>query len=380
MTRLESAEAIGVADPGPRVGESRASVASVANLTQVMNGLVFADLNGRVTLFNPAAEAMAGLGSFTAMSRSLPGLKGTSELMDAVIDDWARAVREGHVTRVVEVHDQAHDLRYFKLDSAVILDRAGKPAGVLVVMDDVTENHKIDQRRNQFLSIVAHELRTPLTGIKTFSTMLAKGRLGPLAARQQEVVESIREQSIRLEQQIDKLVNLGSLEAKEQGQDLAILDLGDEIRAAVAPLVRAAHDKGLEFVLDLPDEHIEVGADRSGLRRAVQAFVENAIKFTRSGGFVRVAVEVDGEQARLVVEDDGIGIDPRYHRRIFEKFFQVEDPLTRHHGGAGLGLFVANGIVEAHGSRTEVTSELGRGAKFAFGLRVHPRNVDNSPS
>ena len=92
-----------------------------------------------------------------------------------------------------------------------------------------------------------------------------------------------------------------------------------------------------------------------------------------SGGHhVRVSITTaDGEGPRFRVVDSGIGVDPRYHRRIFEKFFQVEDPLTRHHGGAGLGLFVAKGIVEAHGSCIEVSSQLGQGADFSFVLPVY---------
>ena len=97
--------------------------------------------------------------------------------------------------------------------------------------------------------------------------------------------------------------------------------------------------------------------------------------FTPPASVQAIAGELeDGEGVRIAVRDQGIGVHPRYQRRIFEKFFQVEDPLTRHHGGAGLGLFVASQILEAHGSRIEVVSELGEGAEFSFSLTtVEPK-------
>jgi two-component system phosphate regulon sensor histidine kinase PhoR len=110
--------------------------------------------------------------------------------------------------------------------------------------------------------------------------------------------------------------------------------------------------------------------------------IENAVKFAPDGGHVTVSIgTMEQGGLRFAVRDDGIGIDPRYHRRIFEKFFQVEDPLTRHHGGAGLGLFVAKGVVEAHGSRIEVSSQLGQGADFSFALpTTRPANSPTVPA
>jgi len=341
----------------------------MTGFSDVMNGVVFVDGDGILGLINPAAAHLAGVGSLAALGRPLQQLRGRGELVDAVIDHQACIVDHGDSSRVVEIHHSERDLLYIRLHTKVVRDAQGAAAGVLSVLEDVTANYKTDQLRNQYLSIVAHELRTPLTGIKTFSSMLAKGRLGPLEPRQSEVVESIREQSIRLEHQIDKLVNLGFLESHDYGRDLQQFDVVELVRASVTPLLQPARDKALDVCLDLPQASVTVQADRSDLRRVLQALLENAVKFTPVGGRVRVFATVAGDEVTLGVEDSGIGIDPRYQRRIFERFFQVEDPLTRHHGGAGLGLFVAQGIVAAHGSRIEVTSELGSGAKFAFTLR-----------
>lgn len=349
----------------------------MTGFSDVMDGVVFADREGNLALLNPAAEHLSGVGALTALTRPLRELRGRSELMDAVIEDQAAV--GARAPRVVEIHHSQHDLLYIKVRSSVVRDSQGRPAGVISILEDVTANYKTDQLQNQYLSIVAHELRTPLTGIKTFATMLAKGRLGPLDARQQEVIESIREQSVRLEHQIDKLVNLGFLESQEYARDQQTFDVCEMIRGALTPLLQPAREKALNVTIDLPAEPVPVEADRSDLRRALQALIENAVKFTPAEGQVRVFAEVDGPEVAIGVEDSGIGVEPRYHRRIFEKFFQVEDPLTRHHGGAGLGLFVAQGIVAAHGSRIEVESELGKGAKFVFRLRIH-RPGSRSPS
>jgi two-component system phosphate regulon sensor histidine kinase PhoR len=252
-----------------------------------------------------------------------------------------------------------------------VVNFRGESAGTLIQLEDVTSDYKTDQLKNQYLSIVAHELRTPLTGIKTFSTMLSKGTLGELSDRQGQVVESIREQSLRLEHQIDKLVNLGHLESDEVGQDQELADFAELVGQAVLPFETVARDKGLRFDCSLPDAgEAMVRCDRSAVRRAVQALVENAVKFSSGDGAVAVAVEPapDADGWRLLVRDRGCGIDVRYHRRIFDKFFQVEDPLTRHHGGSGLGLFFVKSIVEAHRSKVVVESELGAGATFSFAL------------
>lgn len=335
-----------------------------------MDGVVVTGPDGGITLMNAVAEQILGVKSFMALAQPIAALDGQPELVAAMAKDHIATRTQAEVIRTVEAHHSQQDLLYIKLHTTKLLDHCGAFAGALTVLKNVTEEYKHDQLKNQYLSIVAHELRTPLTGIKTFSTMMARQKLGALNEHQLRAVEGIREQSLRLEHQIDKLINLGYLDSNDYGQDLEVFDVAEFLAAAAAPFERPAQDRGLELEVVAPDG-IHVRADRADLKRAVQALIENALKFTPGGRRVTVIARREEASVRVLVRDQGIGIHPRYQRRIFEKFFQVEDPLTRHHGGAGLGLFVASQIVEAHGSKIEVASELGAGAEFSFCLATH---------
>lgn len=341
-------------------------------ISNIMDGIVFADSDANITLMNPVAEDLLGIKSFMALGRTIDEIPGGGDLLEAIREDFKSIGSRRDVSRTVEVHHSEQDLLYIKVHTSRVADYHDASAGVLCVMQDVTAEYKTDQLKNQYLSIVAHELRTPLTGIKTFSTMMTKGTLGDLSEQQQRVMESIREQSLRLEHQIDKLINLGHLESDDQyGQDLEVFGVHDLVSHSVAPFEQAAANRDIGLDIEFIGEDCIVEGDRADLRRAIQAVVENAVKFTADGGSVAVTVDSSaGDHVGISIRDDGAGIDPRYHRRIFEKFFQVEDPLTRHHGGAGLGLFFARGIVRAHGSQIQVTSELGAGATFAFELQI----------
>jgi len=334
----------------------------------IMDGIVFADCDANITLMNPVAEDFLGIKSFMAIGRKIAQLDGCKDLVGAIREDYARVTGQKEILRTVEVHEGSRELMYIKMHTSRVLDYCGNSAGTLTVMQDVTSDYKSDQLKNQYLSIVAHELRTPLTGIKTFSTMMAKGSLGELSEQQQRVMESIREQSLRLEHQIDKLINLGHIESNEYGQDLEIFDLNELVQQAATPFEQSALDRSIKLAVHSSDRPLLVRGDRADLRRATQALIENALKFTGDDGSIDIDVRVENDQTEVIVSDSGIGIDPRYHQRILEKFFQVEDPLTRHHGGAGLGLFFVRGITNAHNSEVLVESDLGQGAKFSFKL------------
>ncbi len=338
----------------------------------IMDGIVFTDPEGQVTLMNPVAEDLLGVKTIFAIGKRVRDFGRGTELIDEVARDHECALLDGGVTeRTVEIHQKSHSLSYLELRTTAVIDYKGSFAGILSVIKDVTAEYKGEQMKNQYLSIVSHELRTPLTGIKTFATLMAKGTLGPLPGVQQEVIDTIREQTLRLEHQVDRLICLGRIESGDFAMDRESFELSALLDTLTAPFAQAARDRGIDFRVRRTEDNPCVRADREDLRRAIQALIANAIKFTPNGGHVEISIECPADGGVVVhVKDSGPGISPRYHGRIFEKFFQVEDPLTRQYGGAGLGLCVAQGVAKAHGGCIEVMSDLGQGAEFRFYLPV----------
>ncbi|MCA8971009.1 MAG: hypothetical protein KDC95_14550, partial [Planctomycetes bacterium] len=197
--------------------------------------------------------------------------------------------------------------------------------------------------------------------------------------RQQRVTDSIREQTQRLEYEVDKLICLGRIESGDFALDREPLHVDELLSKVTAPFVAIARDRGIEFTITEPPERVLVLADREDLRRAVRALVENAIKFTPDGGEVKIRTTLEDDNVAIYVSDNGPGIDPRLQRRIFEKFFQVEDPLTRQHGGAGLGLHVALAVAKAHGGTIDVASRLGSGATFRIRIPRYSVHAGGAP-
>lgn len=341
----------------------------------IMDGILCTDTGGQVTLMNPAAEQLLGVKTIFAIGKGLESIGLQAPLARELVHAHESVLASGEsVETILEVDDEL----FLKLRTTLVLDYKGTRAGVLTVVMDVSDAVEGEQMRNRYLSIVSHELRTPLTGIKSFSTMFAKGVLGELNERQQRIAEAVREQSLRLEYEVDKLISLGRIESGDFALDRELVDLEELLSKVTLPFVSVARDRSIGFSVAPPPPEIKIHADRADLRRAIRALVENAIKFTPDGGRIEIVCAAEPDQVYVEVRDDGPGIEPRYHRRIFDKFFQVEDPLTRVHGGAGLGLHVAQAVARAHSGSLELESELGQGSTFR--LQIPRAGYEDSES
>jgi len=230
---------------------------------------------------------------------------------------------------------------------------------------------ELDRLKSDFIAIASHELRTPLGLILGYASFLQED-VDPSAAERLAVV--VRAAS-RLKQIIETMLNLRYLETGEMEMVPARFDLRAEVQEACESYQALAQAEGLVLGADLPGEEIPILADREKVRMILDNLISNAVRFTPSGGRVRVSMCCRGDEVQMTVADTGIGIPPQELERIFDRFYQVENHMTRRHGGMGLGLSIVKGLVELHGGRVWVESVPGRGSRFTVVLPVKAKEV-----
>ncbi|ADI16030.1 sensor histidine kinase [Truepera radiovictrix] len=225
--------------------------------------------------------------------------------------------------------------------------------------------------QREFLGILSHELRTPLTSVIGYAQVLGDEIIGPLNDKQRAYAETIYTSGLQLMRLIDDLLDLSRLEAGDVALQRRPVAVAELLRAGVAGVGAEARAKGLSVTLQPPPEAALYG-DPARLAQVLGALLSNAVKFTPLGGRVWVSAELRESEVVLMVRDDGIGIAPEHHEGVFSPFFLVDASSARQHRGAGLGLALARRIVELHGGRIWVASELGRGSTFYVALPRAP--------
>jgi signal transduction histidine kinase len=224
--------------------------------------------------------------------------------------------------------------------------------------------NQLDSLKSEFIAIASHELRTPLGLILGYASMLKDDACGPTAEQLEVVVQA----ALRLRGLIDEMVNLRHLDTGERVPQLVTFAIQDLIKTVCTECESLATAKNQTISLNLPAAPTPVNADRAQITIVLNNLLTNAIKFTPQGGRIAVSAEPRNAEVWVSVSDTGIGVAPGDLEHIFERFYQAESHLGRRHGGMGLGLATAKGLVELHGGRIWAESVKGRGSRFTFVL------------
>jgi signal transduction histidine kinase len=246
---------------------------------------------------------------------------------------------------------------------------------------------ELDRLKSSFLATVSHELRTPLTSIIGYSEMLSEGLAGELNPEQREFVKTIHEKGGQLLSLIMGLLDLGKLESGTMRLSTRIMGLEPVLREVISTLTPVALKKGVRLTLDVAAPISDLRGDPERLRQVFLNLVENALKFTPSGGEVTLrarmaeadSAEAGGDEgltllapthARVEVRviDTGIGIPPRERLRVFDAFYQIDSSSTREFGGTGLGLSIVKRLVEGHRGAIRIEDNDPRGTVFVITL------------
>ncbi len=326
----------------------------------MVEGLIVTDPAGRIRLANRAAGVHFG---FTPPAGGRPLLEATRR--DAIAEVAARLRRQSEVLGEEIRLEGAGAVRFVQINALSM------PDGAIFVFHDLTQLRQLEAVRQEFVANVSHELRTPLSLIKSAAETLLDGGRDD-AATLGRFLEIIDRQANRLTLLIEDLLLLSTLESGRVRLRLGPVLLRSAIQEVLDDFQVRAGKRGLEIENASPADLI-VRADPERIRQVLANLIDNAIKYGRERGRVRVGAErtADG-LVELCVSDDGPGLPREAQGRIFERFFRVDKARSREQGGTGLGLAIVKHVVQAHGGEVRLVSEPGAGAAFYFTLPAEP--------
>ncbi len=347
-------------------------------LRGMIEGVLVVDERGRILMVNDALRKILSLSSEVVDKAPLEAIR-NAELEEAIRD----AIQEGK--------NSAFELT-FPLSGGKIIEvnvvgisppleetekQGDKTKGAIAVFHDISRLKELERVRQDFVANVSHELRTPLTTIKGYTETLLDGAMREDVAPQ--FLQVIQKHADRLTKIVEDLLMLSKIESKEfylKQEHLRLSNLIDDVSDFVKG---AAEKKEISISRSITPPSLEVTGDRSYLEQVFINLLDNAIKYTPEGGRVTIsAVEKDQREIQFSIEDNGIGIPREDIPRIFERFYRVDKGRSQELGGTGLGLSIVKHLVQAHGGRVWVESQLGKGSTFYFTVPKRSEAIHSS--
>lgn len=344
-----------------------------AIIEQSADGVMIIDSRWRITTFNQAMEQLTGWARGEAIGRPCAEVLAIRNAQgnNICLVDCPLQRRPLPESPVVEGRITNRDGRELYVQSRYAIQRgpSGQFLGAIANVRDITAQKRDEELQNTFISVISHELKTPVSIIKGYAGTLRREDATFSQEQYRDGLQVIEEEADRLARQIQDLLDVSRLAASGMRLDVSEFPLA----ALAADVVRgyAAQSEGrFEFELRIPDDMPPLQADYERARQVLANLVSNAIKYSPDGGTIRIGgwPDADGLMAFIYVSDQGIGIPPEEQEAIFQRFYRVDNRLRREAQGSGLGLYLARAVVEAHGGRMWVESQVGRGSRFFFTL------------
>ena len=335
---------------------------SSAILGSMVEGVAVVNGAERLVFANPGFAAILGLDVPPVSGSSLLEVVRQTELIEAV-----RRVLAGEPRVEAEIATGTLRQHYFAATVASV--RAGETSGAVIVLHDITELRKLERIRRDFVANVSHEFRTPLTAIQGFTETLLAGAMDDPQNRLR-FLGIILEHSRRLARLTEDLLKLSQMDADRLELEVRRVSVSVLVESCYETARHRAAEKELNLSLDLPPGIPDVSGDARRLQEVLQNLLDNANQYTLPGGKITLSVRRRAEEVIFTVSDTGIGIPQADQPRIFERFYRVDAARSREAGGTGLGLAIARHLIEVHGGRIWVESELGVGSKFHFSVPV----------
>lgn len=336
-------------------------------LTHMTDGVMSTDQDGKIILMNKRAEELLNIESDKAVGRFLPDVLHLSETFN--LED----LYEQSESILLDFSNE-EEAYLLEANFSVIQEENGPINGLITVLHDVTEEEKIEQDRREFVANVSHELRTPLTTMKSYLEALEDGAIEDveLSRRFLGVTQNETERMIRL---VNDLLQLSKIDSHDYRLTTDTIELRSFLELTLDRFEMLATDKNIIFNRKFSNKPIYVDIDQDKMTQVLDNIISNAMKYSPEGGTVRIRTLQQGENVRISIADQGMGIPRESQTKIFERFYRVDKARARSVGGTGLGLAIAKELVQAHGGHIWAQSEYGKGTTIFITLPYSVKEV-----
>ncbi|MBW2678847.1 MAG: PAS domain S-box protein, partial [Deltaproteobacteria bacterium] len=328
----------------------------------VSDGLIVTDINNSIILMNYAAEELLGIRYKDVFNRPIDFAIKEKTLREKVRETIDKKATGYQFDFELQSEEPGHP-KIMQARTSVIYDKESSETGIVTILHDVTHEREVDRMKTEFISTAAHELRTPLTSIQGFSEiLLMREDLKP--EERKKFLTHINKQSVGLAAIINDLLDISRIESgRSFALNKAPCNAGDAIDQIILYFEENYKEHRFETVLS--EKAVPLIIDKEKMGQVLKNLVGNAVKYSPGGGLIRVSGEQLGDHYQVSVEDQGMGMTPEQIDKVFDKFYRVDASNTAIEG-TGLGMTIVKHIVEAHGGKVRIESELGKGTSVRF--------------
>lgn len=350
-------------------------------LTNMAEGVVIVDDQGKVLMMNQAAEELYGVKLIDAAGKPLAA-QGRDEHM-LTISTELETPNDKPIEGKVEVKSKDDTRRTLRKSTAVVQNEKGKPLGMVSVLSDVAKHNELDRVEREFVAHVTHELRAPLSSIRAALELMQGQLIGKLPEEEERMFMTALRNADRLDDLIKNILDFSKIESGQMTVHTAAVPADKIAKEGAESLRPWCVKKKINLNVSIDPDLPPVEADHSRTVQVIVNLLSNAIKFTPAGGTITVRVFNSGKNDKMVVysvKDTGPGIAKADQAKIFEKFVQIAAG-EKHVGGTGLGLAIAKALIHLQKGTLWVESDVGQGANFVFTLPHHvpPRQAAAPP-
>ena len=324
-------------------------------LLHMTDGIIAFDMEGKIIHINPAAKSLLGLNDKDNTIKKIFKKLNMDINIEKIVylENWTSSEQRKNIGN-----------KYVNMLFAPFQDENDKPAGVITVIQDITEHVKLDNMRKEFVADVSHELKTPITSIMGYADTLIEGEYDD--ETRSKFLSVISTEARRMARLVTDLLTLSRYDNKKVETDVTSFDLGDLVKRCLEKLKFEIEKKGHNVECFVTASVPPIVADKYGIERVVLNILSNAIKYTPDHGTIKVYVGFVYNDAYIKVIDNGIGIPESDLTRIFERFYRVDKARSRELGGTGLGLSIAKEILDKNKGSIDIKSKVGKGTEVVI--------------